>query len=48
MTTDKTNHRETGRNLNETREEFAFEFGDFNAHQMIQLIEETKRKKKKK
>jgi hypothetical protein len=32
----------------ELREEMAFEFGDFNAHQPFQLIEETKQQKKQK
>jgi hypothetical protein len=48
MTNNKTNNRETERNRDEAREEFGFEFADFNAHQMIGLMEETKRKKKKK
>ncbi|KYD13327.1 hypothetical protein [Saccharococcus caldoxylosilyticus] len=33
---------------NEAREEMAFEFGDFNAHQPFQLMEEMKQQKKQK
>jgi hypothetical protein len=33
---------------NEAREEMAFEFGDFNAHQPFQLMEERKQQKKAK
>jgi hypothetical protein len=36
------------RQHNEAREEMAFEFGDFNAHQPLQLIEERKQQKKAK
>ncbi|MFC4184191.1 hypothetical protein [Saccharococcus thermophilus] len=36
------------RQHNETREEMAFEFGDFNAHQPFQLMEERKQQKKAK
>jgi hypothetical protein len=36
------------RQHSETREEMAFEFGDFHAHQPFQIIEETKQQKKQK
>jgi hypothetical protein len=36
------------RQHNEAREEMAFEFGDFNAHQPFQLMEERKQQKKAK
>ncbi|KYD31684.1 hypothetical protein DER53_08820 [Parageobacillus toebii NBRC 107807] len=36
------------RQHNEAREEMAFEFGDFNAHQPLQLMEERKQQKKAK
>jgi hypothetical protein len=36
------------RQHNEVREEMAFEFGDFNAHQPLQLMEERKQQKKAK
>jgi hypothetical protein len=36
------------RQYNEAREEMAFEFGDFNAHQPFQLMEERKQQKKAK
>ncbi|EZP78894.1 hypothetical protein H839_03461 [Parageobacillus genomosp. 1] len=34
------------RGHNEAHEEMAFEFGDFNAHQPFQLMEERKQQKK--
>jgi hypothetical protein len=33
---------------NEAREEMAFEFGDFNAHQPFRLMEERKQQKQQK
>jgi hypothetical protein len=36
------------RQHSEEQEEMAFEFGDFNAHQPFQLMEERKRQKKAK
>ncbi|BDG48290.1 MULTISPECIES: hypothetical protein [Parageobacillus] len=38
----------TKRLNDQAREEMAFEFGDFNAHQPFQLMEERKQQKKQK
>jgi hypothetical protein len=38
----------TKRPTDQAREEMAFEFGDFNAHQPFQLMEERKQQKKQK
>ncbi|WP_269528343.1 hypothetical protein [Anoxybacteroides tepidamans] len=43
MRNKKTNDRKSN-----FREEFSFETGDFNAHQLLSLAEETKKKNKKK
>jgi hypothetical protein len=44
----KPREEERERQRNEAREEMAFEFGDFNAHQPFQLMEEKKQQKKQK
>jgi hypothetical protein len=44
----KPREEERERQPNEEQEEMAFEFGDFNAHQPFQLMEERKQKKKAK
>ncbi|GCD83586.1 hypothetical protein PTHTG4_26490 [Parageobacillus thermoglucosidasius] len=37
----------TKRPADQAREEMAFEFGDFNAHQPVQIMEERKQQKKR-